>query len=192
MNSDANPPKNFWNKRVVPVKKLNYSRPFKWKRKKLKFNWVFCTDSRAHKKGLLVVRWINEGILHMPIYCVTGFHSLLMLITDNGGGMTPDRMRACMSLGYSAKSKMANTIGQCKPFNQIISSYWNSGICHLIKLLFYIIQMEMASKLVQWGLGQMWLCFLAVGGRMETGFFITLIWPKCSFRSLTCLFDVPI
>lgn len=60
----------------------------------------------------------------MPIYCVTGFQSLLMLITDNGGGMTPDRMRACMSLGYSTKSKMANTIGQCKrPFNQIISSY---------------------------------------------------------------------
>lgn len=59
----------------------------------------------------------------MPIYWVTGFQSLLMLITDNGGGMTPDKMRACMSLGYSAKSKMANTIGQCKPFNQIISSY---------------------------------------------------------------------
>jgi hypothetical protein len=128
------------------------------------------------------VRWINEEILHMPIYCVTGFQSLRMLITDNGGGMTPDRMRACMSLGYSAKSKMANTIGQCKPFNQIISSYWNSGICHLIKLLFYIIQMEMASKLVQWGLGQMWLCFLAVGGRMETGFFITIHfdhWHAC-------------
>ncbi|KAJ0095816.1 hypothetical protein Patl1_16988 [Pistacia atlantica] len=31
---------------------------------------------------------------------------------DNGGGMTPDKMRQCMSLGYSAKSKMANTIGQ--------------------------------------------------------------------------------
>lgn len=27
--------------------------------------------------------------------------------------MTPDRMRQCMSLGYSAKSKSANTIGQC-------------------------------------------------------------------------------
>lgn len=32
---------------------------------------------------------------------------------DNGGGMTPDKMRQCMSLGYSAKSKIANTIGQC-------------------------------------------------------------------------------
>ncbi|KAK7845412.1 protein microrchidia 7 [Quercus suber] len=30
--------------------------------------------------------------------------------SDNGGGMTPDKMRQCMSLGYSAKSKIANTI----------------------------------------------------------------------------------
>lgn len=28
--------------------------------------------------------------------------------------MTPDKMRQCMSLGYSAKSKLANTIGQCE------------------------------------------------------------------------------
>lgn len=32
---------------------------------------------------------------------------------DNGGGMDPEKMRQCMSLGYSAKSKLANTIGQC-------------------------------------------------------------------------------
>ncbi|KAL9386671.1 hypothetical protein Peur_019795 [Populus x canadensis] len=38
--------------------------------------------------------------------------SKMLLVEDNGGGMTPDKMRACMSLGYSAKSKMANTIGQ--------------------------------------------------------------------------------
>ncbi|XP_074316529.1 protein MICRORCHIDIA 4-like isoform X2 [Silene latifolia] len=31
---------------------------------------------------------------------------------DNGGGMDPEKMRQCMSLGYSAKSKLANTIGQ--------------------------------------------------------------------------------
>ncbi|KAK4380407.1 hypothetical protein RND71_002269 [Anisodus tanguticus] len=36
----------------------------------------------------------------------------MILVEDNGGGMTPDKMRACMSLGYSAKSKLANTIGQ--------------------------------------------------------------------------------
>ncbi|PHT36923.1 hypothetical protein CQW23_24623 [Capsicum baccatum] len=34
-----------------------------------------------------------------------------MLVEDNGGGMTPDKMHQCMSLGYSAKSKLANTIG---------------------------------------------------------------------------------
>uniref|UniRef100_A0A7I4BZY0 Morc S5 domain-containing protein n=1 Tax=Physcomitrium patens TaxID=3218 RepID=A0A7I4BZY0_PHYPA len=38
--------------------------------------------------------------------------SPMLVIEDDGGGMTPDRMRQCMSLGYSAKSKGANTIGQ--------------------------------------------------------------------------------
>lgn len=38
--------------------------------------------------------------------------SKMLLIEDNGGGMDPDKMRQCMSLGYSAKSKIANTIGQ--------------------------------------------------------------------------------
>ena len=33
---------------------------------------------------------------------------------DNGGGMDPEKMRQCMSLGYSEKSKIANTIGQYK------------------------------------------------------------------------------
>ncbi|KAH1131408.1 hypothetical protein J1N35_002786 [Gossypium stocksii] len=36
----------------------------------------------------------------------------MLLIEDNGGGMDPDKIRQCMSLGYSAKSKVANTIGQ--------------------------------------------------------------------------------
>ncbi|KAK9063063.1 hypothetical protein SSX86_016933 [Deinandra increscens subsp. villosa] len=34
--------------------------------------------------------------------------------SDNGGGMDLDKMRQCMSLGYSMKSKIADTIGQCK------------------------------------------------------------------------------
>ncbi|EXB40341.1 hypothetical protein L484_017483 [Morus notabilis] len=38
--------------------------------------------------------------------------SKMLLVEDDGGGMTPDKMRQCMSLGYSAKSKLANTIGQ--------------------------------------------------------------------------------
>ncbi|KAL2459613.1 protein MICRORCHIDIA 7-like [Forsythia ovata] len=40
--------------------------------------------------------------------------SKMLLIEDNGGGMDPDKMRQCMSLGYSVKSKMVDTIGQCK------------------------------------------------------------------------------
>ncbi|KAM7277430.1 hypothetical protein ACFE04_019296 [Oxalis oulophora] len=38
--------------------------------------------------------------------------SRMLLIEDNGGGMDPDKMRHCMSLGYSAKSKIVDTIGQ--------------------------------------------------------------------------------
>ncbi|XP_024012318.1 protein MICRORCHIDIA 4 [Eutrema salsugineum] len=38
--------------------------------------------------------------------------SKMVLIEDNGGGMNPEKMRHCMSLGYSVKSKLANTIGQ--------------------------------------------------------------------------------
>ncbi|KAJ4973725.1 hypothetical protein NE237_006899 [Protea cynaroides] len=36
----------------------------------------------------------------------------MLLVEDNGGGMDPDKVRQCMSLGYSVKSKLANTIGQ--------------------------------------------------------------------------------
>ncbi|CAM6036029.1 unnamed protein product [Sphagnum compactum] len=36
----------------------------------------------------------------------------MLVIEDDGGGMDPDCMRQCMSLGFSAKSKSANTIGQ--------------------------------------------------------------------------------
>ncbi|XP_008668235.1 protein MICRORCHIDIA 4-like isoform X2 [Zea mays] len=38
--------------------------------------------------------------------------SRMLLVEDDGGGMDPDKMRQCMSLGYSAKSKVASTIGQ--------------------------------------------------------------------------------
>lgn len=37
----------------------------------------------------------------------------MVVVQDNGGGMTPDKMRQCMSLGYSAKTKISGTIGQC-------------------------------------------------------------------------------
>ncbi|KMT07400.1 hypothetical protein BVRB_6g150260 [Beta vulgaris subsp. vulgaris] len=39
-------------------------------------------------------------------------HALSSSNFDDGGGMNPSELRSCMSLGYSAKSKMANTIGQ--------------------------------------------------------------------------------
>lgn len=44
----------------------------------------------------------------------SGYVVTYYLNADNGGGMTPDKLRHCMSLGYSAKSKIADTIGQCE------------------------------------------------------------------------------
>ncbi|KAL6143909.1 hypothetical protein ACLB2K_054604 [Fragaria x ananassa] len=38
--------------------------------------------------------------------------SKMLLVEDNGGGMDPEKMRKCMSLGYSEKSKKKDTIGQ--------------------------------------------------------------------------------
>ncbi|KAM0891919.1 hypothetical protein ACQ4PT_026086 [Festuca glaucescens] len=38
--------------------------------------------------------------------------SRMLLVQDDGGGMSPDKIRHCMSLGYSVKSKVKNTIGQ--------------------------------------------------------------------------------
>ncbi|CAN6248078.1 unnamed protein product [Urochloa humidicola] len=38
--------------------------------------------------------------------------SRMLLVEDDGGGMDPDKMRQCMSLGYSAKSKIPSTVGQ--------------------------------------------------------------------------------
>lgn len=35
-----------------------------------------------------------------------------MIVVDDGGGMDPECMRQCMSLGYSTK-KSNTTIGQC-------------------------------------------------------------------------------
>ncbi|CAN8299521.1 unnamed protein product [Cochlearia groenlandica] len=38
--------------------------------------------------------------------------SSILTVEDNGGGMNPNRFRECLSLGYSRKRNMANTVGQ--------------------------------------------------------------------------------
>ncbi|CAH2072876.1 unnamed protein product [Thlaspi arvense] len=38
--------------------------------------------------------------------------SSILIVEDNGGGMNPNRFRECLSLGYSRKRNMANTVGQ--------------------------------------------------------------------------------
>ncbi|KFK26706.1 hypothetical protein AALP_AA8G282800 [Arabis alpina] len=57
---------------------------------------------------------IHSGATHVNVDVVHNRKdgTRMLLIEDNGGGMNPDKMRHCMSLGYSAKSKLANTIGQ--------------------------------------------------------------------------------
>ena len=57
--------------------------------------------------------------------------------------MDPDKMRQCMSLGYSVKSKSANTIGQCKlllPFHKydyrVLFFYF---VLYLRLFIFYIL-----------------------------------------------------
>ncbi|XP_024528529.1 protein MICRORCHIDIA 7 isoform X1 [Selaginella moellendorffii] len=51
--------------------------------------------------------FVNINVLKNP---VDG--SPMLLFEDNGGGMTQERLRECMSFGYSAKDKAANMIGQ--------------------------------------------------------------------------------
>ena len=52
--------------------------------------------------GLWMCLWFTPEVIFMLNCCI-----------DDGGGMSPDKIRHCMSLGYSAKSKVKNTIGQC-------------------------------------------------------------------------------
>ncbi|KAL7132108.1 hypothetical protein ABFS83_12G049100 [Erythranthe nasuta] len=55
---------------------------------------------------------VCNGATYVNVDMVMKANTKMLVVQDNGGGMTPDKMRQCMSLGYSAKSKMANTIGQ--------------------------------------------------------------------------------
>ena len=45
---------------------------------------------------------------------------LWMFCTDDGGGMDPESIRKCMSLGYSSK-KSNTTIGQCNYHEFLLS-----------------------------------------------------------------------
>lgn len=71
----------------------------------------------------------------------------LKSLADNGGGMNPDKIRDCMSLGFSRKSQIANTIGQCMKLesNQSAFGFLSFSNNH-VSCLF--IQMEMDLKQV--------------------------------------------
>lgn len=80
------------------------------------------SNATSHKWALGAVAELLDNALDEVIHGATfinvdtlnkqGGWSPMLLFEDNGGGMDPECMRRCMSLGYSAKSKMANTIGQ--------------------------------------------------------------------------------
>lgn len=71
----------------------------------------------------------------------------LKSLADNGGGMNPDKIRDCVSLGFSRKSQIANTIGQCMKLesNQSAFGFLSFSNNH-VGCLF--IQMEMVLKQV--------------------------------------------
>lgn len=49
------------------------------------------------------------------------------LFADDGGGMDPEGIRKCMSLGYSSK-KTDTTIGQCNSYDLCISCWLSLSI----------------------------------------------------------------
>ncbi|KAK4486053.1 hypothetical protein RD792_008717 [Penstemon davidsonii] len=61
---------------------------------------------------IVVIVCHGATYVHVDVLENTKNKDKMLLVEDNGGGMTPNKMRQCMSLGYSTKSKMANTIGQ--------------------------------------------------------------------------------
>ncbi|KVH97875.1 Histidine kinase-like ATPase, ATP-binding domain-containing protein [Cynara cardunculus var. scolymus] len=64
---------------------------------------VLNNERVTHNKMLLVKDLLDSLFFYPRVF-------ISYMMTDNGGGMTPEKMRACMSLGYSVKSKLANTI----------------------------------------------------------------------------------
>lgn len=74
------------------------------------------TNKKDGNRMLLIegmLPMINIPYFQQPNDILSQFGFPLFII-DNGGGMDPDKMRQCMSLGYSLKSKVADAIGQCK------------------------------------------------------------------------------
>ncbi|WOG98694.1 hypothetical protein DCAR_0418038 [Daucus carota subsp. sativus] len=53
----------------------------------------------------------GASYVHLDVIKSKRDHSKMLLVEDNGGGMSPDMLRQCMSLGYSSKSGQDNTIG---------------------------------------------------------------------------------
>lgn len=123
---------------------------------------TYCLWTLSSRKLLYCSKFINILRFSSLTCSVWGLSFPLLisdyiLTADNGGGMTPDKMRQCMSLGYSEKSKMANTIGQCwwQHFMNIVMVITQNMFYLDLILHFLFQQMEMVLRLVLWGLGRM-------------------------------------
>lgn len=89
-------------------------------------------------------KWFH--FVHKFFFFFLGYIHLKSL-ADNGGGMNPDKIRDCVSLGFSRKSQIANTIGQCMKLesNQSAFGFLSFSNNHVGRLF---IQMEMVLKQV--------------------------------------------
>lgn len=91
--------------------------------------------------------YINRFFNNISCLCFPSY-------TDNGGGINPDKMRQCMSLGYSTKSKSTNTIGQCE-FSHLNEKYLCDNLAVFIIYCLIIIITMFSSKM----LPSFYICF---------------------------------
>ncbi|KAF3786291.1 MICRORCHIDIA 7 protein [Nymphaea thermarum] len=90
------------------------SKPFTVSFESLKFSHPFTASAAFAELLDNSVDEICNGATYVKIDVLVNQKdkSKMLLVEDDGGGMDPDKIRQCMSLGYSAKSKSANTIGR--------------------------------------------------------------------------------
>lgn len=74
-------------------------------------SWLFKADQETLYILIRVVKLLMAFFVKLIV--VLGISIICDLQGDNGWGMNPEKMFHCMSLGYSLKSKLANTIGKC-------------------------------------------------------------------------------
>lgn len=101
----------------------------------------------------------------------------LWSFADDGGGMDPEGIRRCMSLGFSSKGSK-KTIGQCRLL-----------LYHLdfeLVVLFQILRIDVNYMLVVWPLELLYLYFQHLGNNVNCHFVIYMLNLLCIY------FQIPI